>query len=813
MAKHDLGFTDLLNFAHLIDDGLIINKDGALMMSFEGRGPDLQSASSVELDALSHTMNQMAQVLDDGWMLHIDEMRFPSQMYPQIGAFPDSVTRLIDEERRQQYETEGNHFENKTILTFVWKFPKPKVNVLKHWLVEGADIEEDAQSLQLLMHEFMDKVTRCEGLLSLHLWLKKLDSAALLSYLNTCISGQLLPVSVPPEGCFLDLEFGRHNVVGGFKPKIGDQYMTVLSLASYLNEETRPALLEALGTYPLVYRWSNRFVFLSEHTAEKEIKKYTRDWSNKVKGMTGVIKEAFTGNLPNKFNQDAVNMKAQTLEAETLNKSQTTRFGYYTSNIVLMSDSLAVLASSSLALRRYLEQSGFGVIEEDVNAMEAWLGTVPGHGSRNIRRMFFNAINWAHCLPLHTTWSGNLQAHPSSLLGRRSSPVFYADTTGNTPFRFWADYQDSGHILILGPNGSGKSTFLQFYMAQFLRYPKAKIFIFDKDFSHKGFVDALSGDYYRIQPDHPMQFAPLSDLSTKAHVLRAGKWLLELLALKGITPTAVQENLVFDTLDIWHRFHLDNDDSTVHQLNLTVFVNELQDAQMREALRFYTLNGAMPMMDATEDSLTNPSYITVFEQDWLLGQAPDVSIPVLSYLMDKIDAVIEASKGTPVIIVIEEAWLSFKNAQLAKKVINWAKVLRKKNGRIIFATQSLSDLYIPETGALTETTASVLEACYTRVFLPNPNMDDKQQSLYHNMQLTERECEMLRRDAIPKRHYFVKTPEGQRLIELGFNDFDAMALSFIGLGKKKAELLIECKQKHGSLWVKHWLASQALIPQ
>lgn len=808
MAKNNQGFTDALNFAHFVEDGIIINKDGALMMSFEGRGQDLQSASGVALDALSHSMKQMALVLGDGWMLHVDELRFPSRAYPSQGAFPDSVSRLIDEERRQRYEAEGYHFENKIFLTFVWKFPKPKVNVLRHWFIEGADVEEDREALNNLILHFKNTIARCEALLSLHLLVKPLDSQALASFLNTCISGELRPFQLPPSGSFLDIAFGSHDVVGGFRPQVGKNHVAVLSLASYQNEEMRPALLEGLGTYPLVYRCSNRFVVMSEHTAEKEIKRYTRDWSNKVKGLMGVIKEAFTGIPPQKIDQDALAMKMQTEEASSLNKSQTTRFGFHTSQVVLMHDDLSILQDGIDSIKRYLEQVGFGILEETVNSMETWLGSIPGHGSRNIRRLFLESVQWSHCLPLNTTWSGNEKAHPSSLLGKDSAPVFYAATTGHTPFRFWADFQDSGHILILGPNGSGKSTLLQFYMAQFLRYPTAKIFVFDKDFSHEGLISGLSGDYYRIQPDNPIQFAPLSNLSTKAHCLRAEKWLIELLQLKGVNPTAAQQNLIHDTLLCWHEAQKHNQSIALTQHNLTVFVNQLQDAVMREALRFYTLTGSMPMMDATEDGFNTPNHITAFEQDWLLKQEPDTRVPILSYLIDRIDAIIEASNNTPVVIVIEEAWLAFKDPMLAKKIIDWGKVLRKKNGRIIFATQSLSDLYTPETGELTETTAAILEACYTRIFLPNPNMDKKQEKLYANMELTERECEMLRREATPKRHYFVKTPEGQRLIELGFTDPQAMALSFIGLNKKKVEALLACQQQHNETWVYHWLVSQ-----
>ncbi len=92
---------------------------------------------------------------------------------------------------------------------------------------------------------------------------------------------------------------------------------------------------------------------------------------------------------------------------------------------------------------------------------------------------------WRMCLPLYTRWTGALNSDPASLLPPHSPPVFYAQTTGKTPFRFHLDVGDVGHQVILGPTGSGKSTYLGFLIAQFLRYPDAQIFVFDKDESHK----------------------------------------------------------------------------------------------------------------------------------------------------------------------------------------------------------------------------------------------------------------------------------------------------------------------------------------
>jgi type IV secretory pathway VirB4 component len=426
LKKHlsrDQGLSDLLNYAHLIDDGVMINKDGAFLTSYKFRGPDINSASGGELDALTAIFNRMVTFLEDGWMIHVDELRVPSLTYPEQGDFPDNVSVLIDEERRQLYESEGTHYENFQFITFVWKFPLPVVKATRHWFVEGISKDEDDQNLSKLLKHFYEIVERCVGLISTQFVLEKLNSADLLSYLNTCITGDLLPVACPPEGCFIDVALGRRPVIGGYVPQIGDKFVYVLSVIGYLNEETIPGLLEEMGTYPLVYRWSNRFIPLSEGTAEREIKRYQKNWNNKVKGFVGIIKEVISGKLSHKVNYDALQMSHQTNEALTANSNQATRFGYWTSEIVLMNESVDLLAHAAKDLTRYLEQSGFACLKEDVNAFDAWLGTIPGHGSCNVRRVFINSINLAHMLPLNTIWAGSPLSSTASLLPPQSPPM------------------------------------------------------------------------------------------------------------------------------------------------------------------------------------------------------------------------------------------------------------------------------------------------------------------------------------------------------------------------------------------------------
>ncbi len=460
--SQEASLADLLNYAHFVEDGIILNKDGAFLQSFQFRGMDSHSATSSELDEAATHFNRAMNNLEDGWMLHVDELRTPSVTYPEEGAFPNAIAALIDEERRQSFEAEGFHYENLQFLTLVWKFPLPMVKTTRQWFVEGLTADTATTSLTDYLNRFKETVGHCLALLSNALVLTRLNSSQLLSYLNTCISGELSTITPPSSGCFLDVVLGRKPLLGGYLPRIGHQHIYALTITGYLNQATVPGLLEEMSTYPLIYRWSNRFIALSESTAEREMKRYQKNWNNKIKGFVGVLKETISGKPTEKTNVDAQQMSHEITDALTFNNNHQVRFGYWTSVVILIHEQINILDQACQALGEYLQKNGFACYREDVNALDAWLGSIPGHGSCNARRLFIHSFNLAHVLPLSSIWSGAEFSSKSSLLPNHSPPVFYAATTGKTPFRFHLDVSDVGHQVIFGPTGSGEIHLFRF---------------------------------------------------------------------------------------------------------------------------------------------------------------------------------------------------------------------------------------------------------------------------------------------------------------------------------------------------------------
>ena len=117
------------------------------------------------------------------------------------------------------------------------------------------------------------------------------------------------------------------------------------------------------------------------------------------------------------------------------------------------------------AVERAINSRGFTTIRENVNAVEAWLGSLPGQAYANLRQPIVHTLNLAHMCPLSAVWAG--EARCEHLDG---PPLLLAKTKGATPFRLTLHVGDVGHSLIVGPTGAGKSVLLSVLALQFRRY-------------------------------------------------------------------------------------------------------------------------------------------------------------------------------------------------------------------------------------------------------------------------------------------------------------------------------------------------------
>lgn len=799
--SRDAGLADLLNASAVVADGIIVGKNGSLSAAWMYEGEDNASSTNEQREALSARINQALARLGSGWMIHIDAIRRAAPNYIERGMshFPDPVTAAIDEERRRTFESAGEMFESSFVLTLTWLPPiQAEIKFIELLFDDDSEPPNEKQQTRNLITQFERECTNLEDRLSIALKLHRLKSRKIeeedgrrityddfLSHLQNCITGVNHPVVLPSHPLYLDAVIGGQELWGGVVPKIGRKYIQCVAIDGF-PLESYPGILTALAELPAQYRWSNRFIFLNTHEAVSHLNKFRRKWNQKVRGFFDQVFNTGSGQI----DQDAFNMVQDADAALGEINSGLVGTGYYTSVVVLLDADRAAVEASARQIAKVIEGLGFVSRIETINTLEAYLGSIPGHGYENVRRPHINTMNLADLIPTSTIWTGE-NAAPCPFYPPLSPALMHCRTTGNAPFRLNFHVRDVGHGIVFGPTGAGKSTFLGLTVASFLRYRDMSVFAFDKGMSMYALCKAAGGQHYEVAADDSkLAFCPLQHLETAGDRSWAMEWIDTILALNGLHTSPGQRNEIGNAImSMWK-----NGDKTI-----TDFCTSIQDISIREALKQYTIEGSMGhLLDADQDGLAL-SRFTTFEIEELMGLGEKYGLPVLLYLFRRIE---RALHGQPAVIILDEAWIMLGNPVFREKIREWLKVLRKANCAVIMATQSLTDA--AGSGILDV----ILEATATKIFLPNIYAKDEDTAaLYARMGLNRRQIDIIA-GAIPKRHYYVVSEKGRRLVELALGP---LALSFVGVSDKDAVAGIkELERRHGERWVKEWLRNRNL---
>src|SRR5216684_2182694 len=144
-------------------------------------------------------------------------------------------------------------------------------------------------------------------------------------------------------------------------------------------------------------RWSGRAIALDKNDATRVLTRIRCQWFAKRKSVAAILKEVMTNEASALLDTDAHN---KALDADA---------------------ALQELGSDLI---------GQAYVAETVNAVEAWLGSLPGHVYANVRQPPVSTLNLAHMMPLSAVWAG-----PERNEHLDGPPLLFAKTEGATPFR------------------------------------------------------------------------------------------------------------------------------------------------------------------------------------------------------------------------------------------------------------------------------------------------------------------------------------------------------------------------------------------
>ncbi|MCI7224331.1 MAG: ATPase [Fusobacterium gastrosuis] len=800
----------------LVDKGVILNKNGTLQKTLRYRGYDLDSSTVYELKNINARLNEVIKRLGEGWSFHIEARRKKYSNYAEIKSDILAI-KIIEKERKENF-SKGVYFESEYYLTLVQLIPSDSSKKVGEIFLEYS---EKRKILDKSLENFNKEFKQMLNLLKeVFLEVEELNDEETYTYLHSCVSIKTDSISIPEIPYAISNYLCDCDLVGGLKTKLGGKELRCISIQGFPNY-TVPGFFDILNRLDIEYRWITRFLMLSKLEAISKLeRKYKNIFSGRLSLFQRVMAE-LTGEQeenPRKLNEDAL-IKADEVKTQiALTNGEYVGQGFYTCTIIVMGDTEEEVDIKVEKISKSINNMGFTTIEETINSVEAFLGSIAGNITNNIRMPILNTITLSHLLPTSSIWSGdNWNKHLNM------PTLIYTKTKGCTPFRFNLHIESVGHTCITGPTGAGKSVLLGLIASSFMKYPSARVYFFDKDASSRVLTYSMGGKFHDLGEDE-LTFQPLKGIgkiqenidknlgeiknrkdsindelalieAIKIESDRAEKekewaynWILEILNQENLELTPIQKEKIWAVLD---NLAL----APIEFRTISSFYTSINDREIKEALLAYKIGGALgKYFDSDNDSLNFERW-QVFEMNQVMANKKAI-IPLLSYIFRRIENSLD---GSPTIIVLDECWMFFDNPIFSTKIREWLKVLRKKNCSVIFATQELGDILN------SPIFTTVLDACHTKIFLPNPNaFAENYIPIYQKFGLNRTEIETISK-AIPRKEYYYKSMKGSRLFDLDLKENAIKLVSKTDIVSQKEAKRIKELVNSADEFTREWL--------
>jgi type IV secretion system protein VirB4 len=400
---------------------------------------------------------------------------------------------------------------------------------------------------------------------------------------------------------------------------------------------------------------------------------------------------------------DAFSLRGELAQARDDVGAGRTVYGEHHLSILVKSGQLDELDYAVADVQSALAEAGVLAVREDANLEPSFWAQFPGGFRFIARKGLISAGNFASLASFHS--------HPTGqATGNHWGPaISVLETTASGPYHFNFHQGDLGNFTCIGPSGSGKTVLLTFLLAQAERV-SPRIAYFDKDRGAEPFIRAIGGRYDVLRPGEPTGFNPLLLPDEPANRAFLAEWLAQLLSSDGSTLSADDRAVIADALDA-------NFAQPTSHRRLR-FLRELFRGGRRPtpgdlAFRLgpWCEGGEHAwLFDNAEDQLSLETRVLGFDMTRVLD-APEVRTPAMMYLFHRLEQRLD---GSPAIFVVDEGWKVLDDPVFVRRIKDWEKTIRKRNGLVGFCTQSASD-------ALDSRIASaIIEQAATQIFFPNP---------------------------------------------------------------------------------------------
>jgi type IV secretion system protein VirB4 len=679
-----------LPYAAQIDDHTILNRDGLMMQVIALRGLLFETADTSELN--------YRKVLRDAMLQTIGSSRFA--LYHSIirrrvdmaleADFPDAFSRQLDARWRERVRAK-QLYVNELYLTLIRRPLQGQIGLadrLRSWLGNSAVSVSANQATELRsLNAAREALMAALGSYGPRL-LTAYDTpqgvcSEPIEFLSSLFNGELRPQLLPHSdlGEYIPgrrVSFGQNAVElgpNGFGPR---RFSAIVSVKDYAGQ-TAPGMFDELLRLPCEMTLTQSFAFVERQAS--------------LSRMNLAIRRMRSAE------DEALSLRAELSDAKDEVAAGRAGFGEHHMTIAVHGNTLATLDQGVAEISASLADLGITGVREEVALEPAFWAQFPGNFKYIVRRGLISTANFAGLASAHNFATGSASGN------HWGEAVTLLETTAAGPYFFNFHHGDLGNFTVIGPSGSGKTVVLNFLLAQALKY-KPRVIFFDKDRGAELFIRAIGGRYDRLHPDNPSGLNPLQRADSSANRQFLIDWIIQIAGGADVEETeaiklAIDANF---SQPLEHR-------RLRHLVELFRGSARPASTDLWSRLKPWWGDGERAWLFDNPHDLTDlDARIVGFDMTAILDD-PIVRTSAMMVLFDRVEARLD---GSPTIIVVDEGWKALDDDIFVRRIKDWEKTIRKRNGIVGFATQSARD-------ALDSRIArEIIEQAATQIFMVNP---------------------------------------------------------------------------------------------
>ncbi|MET0308338.1 MAG: VirB4 family type IV secretion/conjugal transfer ATPase [Sphingomonas sp.] len=673
-----------LPYARHVDDHTIETRDGLLMQTIHLRGLLFETADTEEINYRKRLRDAMLQSIGTSRFAlyhHVVRRRVDAQL---AAEFPDSFSARLDAAWRVRL-ADKRLYVNDLFLTLVRRPLQGRIGLFDR--LRGTQAQANAANELHQLDTARDALLAALGsyeprLLGVYQTAHGPCSEP-LEFLSSLYNGEMRPVLLPMQdlGAYLPyrrVSFGQETVELGAAGASPRSFVGLVSIKDYPGQ-TAPGMLDELLRLPFELAISQSFGFVDRQAALSKMNLALRRMRS--------------------AEDEAVSLRADLSNAKDDVAAGRAGFGEHHMTIAVRGDTPGQVDEGVAEVQAVLADMGIIAVREEIALEPAFWAQFPGNFKYIARRGLLSTSNFAGFASGHNLPQGKAEGN------HWGEAVTLLETTAAGPYHFNFHQGDLGNFTVIGPSGSGKTVVLNFLLAQARKF-RPRIIFFDKDRGAELFLRAIGGRYDLLRPGTPSGLNPLQIDDTPANRQFLIDWIALLAGGADIEEIARIKDAIDANFDqpLEHR-------RLRHLAELFRGGHRPHAADLWARLRPWWGEGERAWLFDNARDETDLSAETVgFDMTQILDD-PALRTPAMMYLFHRVE---ERLDGTAAIIVVDEGWKALDDDVFVRRIKDWEKTIRKRNGIVGFATQSAQD-------ALESRIASaIIEQAATQIFMANP---------------------------------------------------------------------------------------------